>query len=345
METPLWGWLRSSYTDKWGVPRQGGLDGSSIGILIPVDSCYTVELHNQYDGGSNRGPVPVVLTWIFNRNSTEANWNILINSRHHSDDNIVPGGRLKAMVRPPKAQCSYGCLATRSPHRPNPIGVTIATICGFIPVSRSIYDQIKSNNGVLLPHDESIIQTLFNRVDEVDPTTSEDNNNNNNSCDDDIVYLPIIKGIDLLDASPLLSIELYEPRYSLECASPAWVGNGSGTKDEELKRLKVYFSFGGYLDLLKSKNYDRLRTEIDAVISVDPRSIHSKKAHREGVFSIVLHRFIVTYKHFDDTSGSYVTVLRVRQEGNDPALVLSGLDISGIRTEKWLMTCHRLYPI
>lgn len=97
------GFLRSCYPDKFGVPRQSGLVAKAYSEL-QILSEYQPEISLQgIDGYSH-----VWLQFVFHLNSSQ---------------------RFHAKVHPPRlAGESMGLFATRSPHRPNPIGLSLVEL-------------------------------------------------------------------------------------------------------------------------------------------------------------------------------------------------------------------------
>lgn len=68
----------------------------------------------------------VWLIWVFHHNTNVVK-SAFIDRRSESSQAAAP--RFKAKVRPPRLNgCKVGVLATRSPHRPNPIGLSLAKI-------------------------------------------------------------------------------------------------------------------------------------------------------------------------------------------------------------------------
>ena len=94
------GVVRSPYVDLFGTPRQAGL----------VDAPATIELMPLWRAGLEGlvGFSHVWVIWVFDRNK-------------------APG---RARVRPPRLDGArkVGVFATRSPYRPNPIGLSVARV-------------------------------------------------------------------------------------------------------------------------------------------------------------------------------------------------------------------------
>jgi tRNA-Thr(GGU) m(6)t(6)A37 methyltransferase TsaA len=97
------GTIRTPYPDKHGVPRQPGLVPAAVG---------RIHVRPEWVGGTSglQGCSHVWLLWWFDRS---------------------PPGRAK--VRPPRlgGNTRIGVFATRSPVRPNPIGISVCPLLGI----------------------------------------------------------------------------------------------------------------------------------------------------------------------------------------------------------------------
>ncbi len=97
------GFLKSCYPDKFGVPRQSGLVAKAYSEL-QIKSEYQPEISLQGLEGYSH----LWLQFIFHLNSSQ---------------------KFHAKVHPPRLGGeSMGLFATRSPHRPNPIGLSLVEI-------------------------------------------------------------------------------------------------------------------------------------------------------------------------------------------------------------------------
>jgi tRNA-Thr(GGU) m(6)t(6)A37 methyltransferase TsaA len=98
--------VRSPFTAKFGVPRQAGLVRVRASIELDPDAVEQAALRG-LDGVSH-----VWVLWLFHR---------------HLD------ARARATVRPPRlgGNARLGVLATRSPFRPNPIGLSAVRVLGI----------------------------------------------------------------------------------------------------------------------------------------------------------------------------------------------------------------------
>lgn len=97
------GYLESYYKDKFGTPRQPGLVKKALATLKIRADLQPEESLQGLEGFSH-----VWLIWVFHQNKV---------ARYH------------AKVHPPRlGGKSMGVFATRSPHRPNPIGLSLVEL-------------------------------------------------------------------------------------------------------------------------------------------------------------------------------------------------------------------------
>ena len=97
------GYLKSCYPDKFGVPRQSGLVKKAYSELT-ISAEYQPEISLQGIEGYSH----IWLQFIFHLNSS---------------------ARFHAKVHPPRLEGkTMGLFATRSPHRPNPIGLSLVEL-------------------------------------------------------------------------------------------------------------------------------------------------------------------------------------------------------------------------
>lgn len=97
------GYLKSCYPDKFGVPRQPGL---AVGARAQLQVRREFQPEQALQGLEKFSHVWLI--FIFHQNS---------NSRYH------------AKVHPPRlGGASIGLFATRSPHRPNPLGLSLVEL-------------------------------------------------------------------------------------------------------------------------------------------------------------------------------------------------------------------------
>ncbi len=98
------GLVRSPFTDKFGIPRQPGLASSAKGVL-------------------KLGNDPDLKTALRSLEEFSHVWIIFIFHEHG-------GKKWKPSIRPPRlgGARKVGVLASRSPHRPNPIGLSAVAL-------------------------------------------------------------------------------------------------------------------------------------------------------------------------------------------------------------------------
>lgn len=104
-------YYRGSFGSKFGIPRQSSLSGNLVGKIVFTEKYRVQEALRGLEGFSH-----IWLLWGFSANKpTKGEW--------------------QPTVRPPRlgGNTAMGVWATRSPYRPNPIGlscVEIEKICG-----------------------------------------------------------------------------------------------------------------------------------------------------------------------------------------------------------------------
>lgn len=97
------GFIETGYPDKFGIPRQSGLITSDVSILRLLPSWQPEQSLMGLEGFTH-----LWLIWVFHRAKT---------SRFHSK------------VHPPRmGGKSMGLFSTRTPHRPNPIGLSLVEL-------------------------------------------------------------------------------------------------------------------------------------------------------------------------------------------------------------------------
>ena len=94
------GYLESCFKEKFGIPRQSGLATQATGIIKIHDDANLTTALKQLEGFSH-----IWLIFVFHQTGSE---------------------RWKPSIRPPRlgGARKVGVLASRSPHRPNPIGLS-----------------------------------------------------------------------------------------------------------------------------------------------------------------------------------------------------------------------------
>ena len=98
-------YIRTEFPEKFGVPRQSGLAGALRGTIV-----FTPEYRNPDALRGLEGFSHLWLIWEFSANTAKAQW--------------------QPTVRPPRLGGNerMGVFATRSPFRPNPLGLSCVEI-------------------------------------------------------------------------------------------------------------------------------------------------------------------------------------------------------------------------
>lgn len=106
------GWMRSPWREKFGVPRQPGLIPDAVGEVVFAKQYEDPEARAGLEGFSH-----LWVTFLFDR---------------------VPPEAVKLRVRPPRlgGNEKRGVFATRSPFRPNRIGLSVCEIESVYPTLR-----------------------------------------------------------------------------------------------------------------------------------------------------------------------------------------------------------------
>ncbi|MBX2800113.1 MAG: tRNA (N6-threonylcarbamoyladenosine(37)-N6)-methyltransferase TrmO [Myxococcales bacterium] len=94
------GRVRSVFTERHGTPRQPGFDGPSAEVEGQVELLASV-VHPDAVRDLDQFDHVWLVTWLH-----------------------LNGKRRKPLVRPPRGGPQRGVLATRAPHRPNPVGIS-----------------------------------------------------------------------------------------------------------------------------------------------------------------------------------------------------------------------------
>ena len=114
--------IRSCYTERFGVPRQPGLvTSATASIVLP---------NNEYNKLAIRGLADFSHLWVM----------FIFHRQHYQ--------KSKPLVNPPRlgGKTSVGVFATRSPNRPNPIGLSAVEIDHIEVSGKEILIHIKSGD-------------------------------------------------------------------------------------------------------------------------------------------------------------------------------------------------------
>ena len=98
-------YIRTEFSEKFGIPRQSGLAASLRGTVVFEPECRNADALRGLEGFSH-----LWLIWEFSANTTKGEW--------------------QPTVRPPRLGGNerMGVFATRSPFRPNPLGLSCVEI-------------------------------------------------------------------------------------------------------------------------------------------------------------------------------------------------------------------------
>jgi len=197
------GVVRSCFTEKFGVPRQPGLVSDAPGIVELLPPFDNAEAFRGLEGFSH--------IWLF--------WHF------HA---IRPDGAWQATVRPPRlgGNRRIGVFASRSPYRPNPIGLSAVRL-----------DRISRDSGRLNLH---------------------------------------VRGLDLIDGTPILDIKPYLPYTD---AIQANAGYAADAPDIHPVRFKPEVDVR--LDELQQNGYPGLKGLIQNILELDPRPAYKRDDKRE----------------------------------------------------------------
>ena len=123
------GHIKSCYRQCVGTPRQGALVPSSRASLVLTKNMSPESL----DGLEEFSHVWITFKFHLNTNTLKE---AKAFSGTSSDSKRYT---FKAKIVPPMLKEKKGVLATRSPHRPNPVGVTLAQITSVCKKTRTVF--------------------------------------------------------------------------------------------------------------------------------------------------------------------------------------------------------------
>jgi tRNA (adenine37-N6)-methyltransferase len=186
------GYIESCFKEKFGIPRQSGLVTGAHGIV-------------------KLGKNPDLKTAIRCLEGFSHLWLIFVFHKHGSLN-------WKPSIRPPRlgGARKVGVLASRSPHRPNPIGLSVVAL---------------------------------DRID-LDAKGGPEIH---------------VRGIDILDGTPILDLKPYIPfADSVPNALAGWAA-------EPIPRTEVILSPEAEVAIERRRGYPQLRTLIIEMLELDPR--------------------------------------------------------------------------
>jgi len=207
------GYVRSPYTDKFGIPRQPGLVTAAEARVELLPDYAREEAFKGLDGFSH-----IWILFVFHDDCLTAGWS--------------------PTVRPPRLRGreSVGVFASRAPYRPNPIGISAVEQLGLV----------RDPGGLALR----------------------------------------VRGIDLLDGTPVLDIKPYVPYAD---ALPAARGGFATTPG--IRAGQVIFSDQALQGIAAADPHGerRLRELIEQVLAQDPRPGYMDRYPERREFGIRLY--------------------------------------------------------
>jgi len=194
------GVMQTCFKEKFGIPRQSGLVTGAEGVLKLRDEPFLKQALREIEGFSH-----LWIVFVFHRHDAKG-W--------------------KPSIRPPRlgGARKVGVLASRSPHRPNPIGLSVVELA---------------------------------RVDWDAPGGVE-------------VH---VRGVDILDGTPVLDIKPYLPYAdSVPSARAGWA-------EETITRTPVEFTDQAVKAVAErtTPEHPRLRELIIEMLELDPRPAFQKR--------------------------------------------------------------------
>ncbi len=231
------GYIESCYPDKFGVPRQPGLAPSSRAKLKISRDWQPEQALEGLEKFSH-----IWLIFVFHKNS---------NARYH------------AKVHPPRLQGeSIGLFATRSPHRPNPVGLSLVEL---------------------------------------------------DSIEGDTIY---VKGIDLVDGTPILDLKPYLP--DVESKPQALAGWAGEAATEAERKIEVVFT-SEQTDLINTWSRQiqqpQLKELIEETLRLDPRPLVYRGFEGQDLAPYRTQhavRFFNGDVHFEFASSHRIKILEIR---------------------------------
>jgi tRNA-Thr(GGU) m(6)t(6)A37 methyltransferase TsaA len=202
IEFEIIGHVETCFKEKFGIPRQPGIVSEARGIIrLRNEDDYRTAIRT-LDGFSH-----VWVIFVFHEHGSK-NW--------------------KPSIRPPRlgGAKKVGVLASRSPHRPNPIGLSA------FEIEKILVDA---------PHGPEIH----------------------------------VRGVDLLDGTPVLDIKPYLPYAdSIPKAKSAWA-------EPAIPRTEVHFTPLAEISIAKradpARGYANLKNLITELLEIDPRPAFQKR--------------------------------------------------------------------
>ncbi len=221
------GTIHSCFKEKFGIPRQPGLVADATATLELLPPYNRPEVVKGLEGFSH-----LWLTFVFH---------------------AIEQGKWSPTVRPPRlgGNKRVGVFASRSTHRPNPIGLSVVEL-----------ERVESDAQSVVLH---------------------------------------LKGVDLLDGTPVLDIKPYLPYVdAIEQAEGGYASSAPGG------RQPVGFSAEAERVLQQHmSDYPRLRILITELLALDPRPAYKQTSESDRIYGMRLLDFDINWRM--DTGGILVT--------------------------------------
>lgn len=280
-EIQIVGRVDSCYNEKWGTPRQGKYGSSSLATINLNTLVFTRDELQVLEEYSH-----AILIFIFNLNKTKYS-----QKKGRSYDTFTDKYFFcqNAKVTPPKIDNGEkrGCLATRSPHRPTPIGLTVCNI-----VKIDLYNMKIKVGNVDIIDGTPIIEIL--------PYTHK--------------YSVCTISVSIPDwVNPKKNKDSVKLSVYFSLASFFDISTISHEKRED---SNIHF----FEDGASSINFNKLLCFIAEILNIDPRSRYSKKKTSHKLFGIKLfNNFQLIYFHHEKC----IKVIRFLRIDN---LIVKGLN-------------------
>jgi len=254
------GFMKSPFNLRVGTPRQSGVVSSALSTLEFVRA---VNPSASLDGISEFSHLWVI--YLFHENTNYDKEEKILDKLKGDASKAPPFQGLVSKITPPRCpNLKVGVFSCRSPHRPNPIGLSLAEIV-----------KVDEENGTI-----------------------------------------VLKGLDLLDGTPVIDIKPYLPQFEShpQATVPDWVRASFDVPrmdvewaPEALERFNAL-----QVELHAFENKDALRGSIEDTLSLDIRSPFQKKKHKPTGLD---KRFFTGDLHFQ---GLQITYNLVQVKHSDP---------------------------
>lgn len=245
--------IRSDYNQKFGIPRQAGLVGDLEQAVVIEPEFRNIDAVRGLQDFSR-----IWLIWGFSRNAI---------------DMTADPVKWSPTVRPPrlKGKVRKGVWATRSPYRPNSLGLSNVKLVRIMLGDRILYDAADEDGASDPVHAAGYVG------DHAADNTAEKYRNNRGGheyisnpdalggeTNEELVL--IVSGADMLDGTPVFDIKPYVPY------ADSHPGAGRGFTEVADELLRVEFP----PELLERIDENK-RNGIIRVLELDPRGAYEKQ--------------------------------------------------------------------